>query len=481
MLENQSADHCFALMRKWDLLNTLNLDETDDSLPPSLHEGSDSRSEVEASDCESEGGLWIGGPSPVVAGRSTPSGAAPALKRSTDSPRPAESPRPTGSRRASIASLGSGSLRGGRKGSGRSARDRQAELAQMVEDLMLSAILYTDMKSHFQLQDRLEKIIEQAEQDDPAEDEEEDRSPFVAAAIRRRASVPPPMPSAPSQNSQTSFGSSGGAVRDEDADEDDDEDEDEDSEALDAVETTASEEPFSISNAADDILSQHSSQSWIRRKSVMVVHADDPNPSLDGNPEDRNSGMSYGHRRRSILVQHADDSDPHGDDEEESVGTPLETVASVPSIAPSDRRKSISAVSEHSTSSSGPQGTTNWEDTPNANITHEPLDVPPQPQGGPRRPSVQFSDVDEIVRLRAAVPQPTSAGRRRKSMEFEQRRLLLTAILHAADISNPARPWVARTCFTCVACDLCLIISPHFLRQMAAVQKMVRFRGPRIL
>lgn len=453
VLENQSADHCFALMRKWDLLSVLTLDEVaEDSASGQPHEASDSKSEIDVSDAESDGGLWIGGTvtasgvAPVMPPppRSlTPSnstnlpGFSERIKRSTsDSPRPGESPRP-GSRRASLASLGSGSMRGGaRKSSFRTVRDRQAELAQMVEDLMLSAILYTDMKSHFQLQDRLEKIIEQAEAEEAsAELEEEEVSPFVAAALRRRSSIPTGVSASasggslpPSQGSQVSLPTT--------------------SAASDPPTPAPDEDPL----FPDDTTSQHSSfSSGVRRKSILVVHADDPNPSRDSDPE--LPMIPHSLRRRSILVQHADDNDPHGDDD---FGVPLESVPSVPSVASasgsgSGRRKSVSELSATSSSPQHPDDDTQLNNISGIDQPYEPLEVPPQIQGGPRRPSVQFSDIDEIVRVNKEQPAMAVAvvetkARRRKSMEFEQRKLLLNAILHAADISNAARPWVLLGC-----------------------------------
>ncbi|KAI9026195.1 hypothetical protein DFJ74DRAFT_704690 [Hyaloraphidium curvatum] len=115
VLENQSIDHSFALMRKHDLLAVLTLDEV-----PEL-----------------DGTLM--GVSPNMDGD-----------------------------RHSEASDG---------------EDRQMELGQLVEELFVSAILYTDMKSHFQLQDKLEKIIEQADADEDAPDDDaanEEISPFFS-------------------------------------------------------------------------------------------------------------------------------------------------------------------------------------------------------------------------------------------------------------------------------------------------------------
>jgi hypothetical protein len=377
VLENQSADYCFALLKKWELLGVLTLDEIDEST--ASNDPSDSRSEIDVSDADSDGGLFFSSSTaPPLTIPPPPRPTTP--KRPTDSPRPGESPRPS-SRRTSIASLSSTRRK-------RQPQTKQAELATMVEDLMLSAILYTDMKSHFQLQDRLEKIIELAEEE--AEEEEAEASPFVAAAIRRRSMFPTTTP----EQSTSSI-------------------------PVDDIETES--EVGSLHSSISRVASNASSG---RRKSVLVVHADDPHPSLEGTQSSLATSLAL--RRRSILAQHADDDDPHGDDPDFDPG----------------RRKSVSSL--HSSSSRPDLDKEQWDPTP------------PPFQSAPRRPSVQFSDVDEIVRVRPIGPSGLSAvvgvgvgagqaageekRRRRKSMEFEQRKLLLNALLHAADISNAARP-----------------------------------------
>jgi hypothetical protein len=320
VLENQSVDWAIDLLNSTTLLKYLTLEEGDprtlphynelveNSLHPPMPLGSMSESE------DSESGLWLHG-SPTTLERTT-------LERNAK-------------------------LREKQIKKRQRLLHRQGELERLVLDILSCSVLYTDMKSHFLLTDKLEKLIEHAD-----ESNIEDRRPSAML-----------MPHADDAN------------------------------------------PVSP------------------RLEKEIEFPTTPIPSANGDSEDESQGnsskapsMTMRTRRRSVIVPHADDANPVKINEGDLV---LDKNA----VATMHRQRS----------------------------SIEPVMAAPNIPTG-RRQSVQFSDVEERIPNSMEAPKSTTTSVKSRASSFgtgegedehfEERKLLLNAILHAADISNVARPYV---------------------------------------
>jgi len=195
----------------------------------------------------------------------------------------------------------------------------------------------------------------------------------------------------------------------------------------------------------DDSTQTQSANAQYRQSLAIMPHADDANPvsprfeqdiefpppvpaassqsipsghssEEEGMTSSKTSSLTMRTRRRSVIIPHADDANPIAINQDDIV---LNAAPREPPVV--IRRKSAAQVL---------------------------MDPPLQPQGR-RRPSVQFSDVEEKLPITI---KPASLKSRASSLSksefdddaihFDQRKLLLNAILHAADISNVARPYV---------------------------------------